>query len=156
MTEIINGKIVEGYRVASGQSTNDDRFNKFGGTIALQQPFFKNIGLDLDLFFSSEWVKGTLNISIAPHKYEIIHPDYFFENIHWTDLLPAENFYFVELGILFQNKLYKGLLYQPDPKTKSDHFQPPEIMEIIAQNIPNAVYGEDISIIIEGDKVLFY
>ena len=79
--------VVEGHGVASGKS-NDPRFP--GGTLQMQIPFFLEFGLDL-----SHYHTGTLNLSIAPHRFEIISPTHTFRLVKWHPTEPAEDFSFV-------------------------------------------------------------
>jgi hypothetical protein len=138
--KMIMTKVVPGHKIASGTSSTDLRFPQ--GTIKTQQPFFKELGLDFDKYFENGFVSGTLNLSVAPHEVIIKQPEYYFKNVKWTDLFPAENFYFSEAQI-FSNglKMHKALIYIPDPLTKPDHFQGSSIIEVIAEYVP-AQYGQ--------------
>ncbi|MEO0928977.1 MAG: hypothetical protein AAFY63_24355, partial [Cyanobacteria bacterium J06643_13] len=53
------GTVKAGHQVASGQAT-DSPYEQ--GTLEMQLPYFRALGLDLRDFFL-----GTLNVSIAPH-----------------------------------------------------------------------------------------
>lgn len=122
-----------GHRVASGKSATDRRFQ--GGTIRMQAPFFRERGLDFKSYFGGDFVYGTLNLSIAPHRFRIAKPKFFFPKIKWTEVFPPENFYLSPAEIRFQAKGYKALIYIPDPATKPDHFQDPSVIEVIAERI---------------------
>lgn len=112
----------------------------------MQQPFFKALGLDFDEYFGGDYVSGTLNLSIAPMTYDILKPEYFFKNVAWTDIFPAENFFMSAAHIHYQGQAYRALLYIPDPATKPDHFQAPSTIEAIAQTIPGIEYGHGLSL----------
>ena len=56
--QTVRARVVEGHRVASGRNGNP-RFP--GGTLRMQAPFFRELGLDL-----SAYHRGTINVSIAP------------------------------------------------------------------------------------------
>ena len=64
--QTITARVVPGHRVASGQNGNP-RFP--GGTLRMQDPYFNAMGLDLGIYH-----KGTLNVSIAPWRYEVRSP----------------------------------------------------------------------------------
>jgi len=131
-----------GHRVASGESTSDRRFP--GGTIRMQEPFFKERGLDFNAFFGGDFVYGTLNLSIAPHRFKIASPEFFFQNVKWTDVFPPENFYFSPAEVGFRKKNYKALIYIPDPATKPDHFQDPSVIEVIAERVDGLSYDDEV------------
>mgnify|MGYP004244953261 CR=1 FL=1 len=78
--------LVRGHGVASGRSTTSPYP---GGTIALQLPFFADLGLDL----LHCW-PGTLNLSVAPLELRLRDPDHRFPLVHWTDHHPPETFSF--------------------------------------------------------------
>ncbi len=139
----ISGVVVEGHHVASGPSEVYPY-----GTLARQKPFFKERGLDLDLFFM-----GTINISIAPLRFELVKPVYIFRNITWTDLHPPEDFSFSPCRVLFQANAYDGFVYYPHPETKIRHFQDPSVIEVITHWIPAIVYGSHLSLDLEAGAV---
>jgi len=151
--EQIHVKLQKGHMVASGQSITDLRFPK--GTLKLQQPFFKLHGLDFDVYFENNFVVGTLNFSVAPRIVRLKQFEYFYSNIKWTNLLPAENFFFSEAQVIYNEKFYKALLYVPDPSTKPDFFQNPSIIEVIAQKIPNIQYGDDAILMYNQEAIGF-
>ncbi|MFA4995314.1 MAG: hypothetical protein WC521_08455 [Bdellovibrionales bacterium] len=138
----IKAIVRSGHRVASGESTSDKRFP--GGTIRMQEPFFKERGLDFHAFFGGDFVYGTLNLSIAPHHFKIAKPQFFFSQIKWTDIFPPENFYLSPAEVRFRTKNYKALIYIPDPATKPDHFQAPEVIEVIAQRVEGISSGDEV------------
>jgi CTP-dependent riboflavin kinase len=134
----VKGIIKQGYGVASGKG-GDSRFPQ--GTIAMQKPFFKKLGLDLEQYFS-----GTLNISIHPHQYIIKNSKYTFRNVQWSSTEPAEDFSFFDCLILFNHNTtaINGLIYYPHPETKPEHFQSADILEIIAPPIENLKYEDEV------------
>jgi hypothetical protein len=134
---------VEGHHVASGPSQVYSY-----GTLERQKPFFKARGLDLNVFFS-----GTLNVSIAPLKFEMIKPAYSFRHIVWTDLHPPEDFSFSPCRVLYQGEGYDGFIYYPHPETKIRHFQDPSIMEVITIKIPAINYGSFLELVLEAEAI---
>ena len=129
----IEGIVESGHKVASG-TASDSPYPS--GTIAMQTPFFRALGLDL-----AGYLQGTLNISIAPKTFQLNQPEFTFRQVEWTDRHPPEDFSFSRCRILFQGTAYEGLIYYPHPETKKRNFQSPSILEVIVQPIPNIGYG---------------
>lgn len=164
----VQAVLKRGYRVASGTSVEDSRFNAEGGTIRMQTPEFKKRGLDFDSYFEGEadkaYVCGTLGLDISPCRVRIEAPEYFFSGIRWTDKFDkegcapfVENFFLSEAAVVFKGKTYKALLYIPDPGTKPGHYHPPTTIEVIAQKIPSINYGDEVTLYYNpaAIKVLF-
>lgn len=141
----IVGVVTSGYQVASGQSKNSPYPR---GTIEMQLPFFKNLGLDL-----SQYYLGTLNISISPKQFKIIHPEYTFKNVKWSPEHDPEDFSFSRCQIIFNECEYNALIYYPHPETKINHFQNPSVLEIIAVPIPDIKYGDSVSIKVNSSEI---
>ena len=138
MTIALHGTILKGHGVASGASAESPYPT---GSIAMQSPFFKALGLDL-----SGCYFGTLNVSIAPKQWKIVRPAFHFENVKWTDLHPPETFSFVPCEITHRTATVKGWLYYPHPETKAAHWQDASVMEIIAPRLDGLGYGEQIDL----------
>lgn len=130
---LVRGVIKSGYGVASGKG-KDKRYPE--GTLKQQCTHFLERGLDLSNYFM-----GTLNLDISPYSYEIKKPKYFFKNIDWSDFIPPESFYFFDVFFYYMDKTYKGLVYMPDPETKEDHTQKPNILELILPKIEGLEYS---------------
>lgn len=142
----IEGVVKKGYGVASGQA-KDPRFPN--GTIAMQKPFFQERGLDLSNYFP-----GTLNISIAPYKYEVKRAKYTFRNVKWAAAEPAEDFSFCDCQILLApEKSQPGLIYYPHPETKPEHFQTPDTLEIITYFVSELKYGDKLIIAVDSEQI---
>ena len=140
----ITGKVISGYGVASGKG-KDNRYPV--GTLKLQMPFFNERGLDLSAFFI-----GTINIDISPYQFSIKKYKYYFKEINWSIYIPPENFYFFEVQLIFKENFYEGLIYMPDPKTKSDHHQISSLFELLMPKIEGIKQGENIILKLrEGD-----
>lgn len=151
MLECIAATLVQGYQIASGRSAEDLRFPQ--GTIRLQTPFFKEKGLDFDLYFNGDYVSGTLNLSLGGKTVQVLQPEYYFTDIKWSDCFPAENFYLSKAAILFQGRKFLALIYIPDPKTKVDHFSSPSIVEVIAQTIVGIHYGDKLTLCYNAKEI---
>ena len=121
----VTGTVISGHGVASGKA-RDPRFP--GGTLAMQRPYFANLGLEL-----SDYYLATLNVSIQPLDFRITEAEWQFNQVAWHPVQPAENFSFVKIAAEssdFEGLVF-GLIYYPHPETKPDHFQPDGMMEIM-------------------------
>jgi hypothetical protein len=134
----LHGTIAQGHGVASGSSTTSPYPV---GSIKMQAPFFKALGLDL-----SGCYFGTLNVSIAPARWKIVQPAFLFENVTWTDLHPPETFSFIPCEITYRAATVQGWLYFPHPETKAAHWQDASVMEIIAPRLDGLGYGGQIDL----------
>ena len=143
---IFTGIVKKGHQVASGIA-KDSPYDR--GTIEMQLPFFQKLGLDL-----SPYYLGTLNISIAPHIFEIKQPQYTFKNVKWYPHYPAETFSFSPCQVIVKNIRYSGLIYYPHPETKIGHFQDNFILEVISLPIPNIDYGDRIKLAINRREII--
>jgi hypothetical protein len=142
----VTGLIKPGYGVASGKG-GDLRFPQ--GTIAMQKPFFQQLGLDLSPYFL-----GTINISIHPYQYAVINSRYTFRNVKWSSTEPAEDFSFFDCQIIFAHATpVQGLIYYPHPETKPEHFQTSDTLEIIAPYINDLRYGHQLILKINRKQI---
>lgn len=144
---IFRAIITKGYQVASGLSDN----NQFSaGTIELQKPIFKKLGVDLSSVYN-----GTLNALIEEiDEVKILKTDYTFEDVGWFKGF-TETFNFIKCRVWFKNHVYPGFIYQPDSETKSAHFQPKNMLEILCDYIGAIDYGDSIDIEIPDNYLLF-
>ena len=143
---ILEGIIVSGHGVASGQG-KDARYPK--GTLHLQTPYFKALGIDLSNFFP-----GTLNVHLGQKSIIIRNPKYQAIAIAWSSYIAPENFFFFDVEVEFEGHLYKGLIYMPDPATKTDHFQDASMIELLLPKIPGIKSGKSISLKVEDAQIL--
>lgn len=134
----IAATIKQGHGVASGNTDNSPYPR---GTIEMQIPFFKNLGLDLSALF-----KGTLNLNIEPHTFEMISPEFTFRKVHWTDGFPPEDFSFSSCAVLHQGWEYNGYIYYPHPETKIGHFHSSSLIEVICEPIDGIGYGDRVEL----------
>lgn len=139
----IEGVVVEGHGVASKASTHYP-----SGTIQMQLPFFKRLGLDLSSFHLA-----TLNIDVKPRTFAVIYPEITFHQIEWTDNHPPENFSFSKCIITFNNTKYDALIYYPHPETKKRHFQSQSVIEVIAPFIPDIASNNKVEISVNPEEV---
>ena len=126
--EWLIGRLCAGHGVASGIS---DESPYPEGTIRMQSPVFKTLGLDLsDCYF------GTLNVDFAPLEVSLSKPDHLFEKVHWTELHPPETFSFWSVEIKANEaEVVRGWVYYPHPETKERHWQPPTTLELLAPRL---------------------
>jgi hypothetical protein len=134
----VPGRVVRGHRVASGLAP-DSPYPR--GTIEMQLPFFRALGLDLTPYFPA-----TLNVSIAPLTFQMLAPEHTFRYVAWTDRHPPEHFSFSCCRVHFNEQCYAGWVYYPHPETKQRHFQNPSLLEILAPHISDLSYGDRLSV----------
>lgn len=144
-----SGELTRGHRVASGLS-GDARFP--GGTIAMQVPCFRELGLDLSGFHHA-----TLNVAITPLKYETRRATHTFRQVRWHPVEPAEDFSFFDAAILkpeTADHWVRAFVYRPHPETKPAHFQPPDALELLAAEwINGLVYGDRLEIRVDPEQL---
>ena len=142
---ITNGIVKPGHQVASGLAA-DSPYPR--GTIEMQMPYFRNLGLDLAAFFP-----GTLNVSVSPYTVIVKSPEYTFPNLQWSSENPPETFSFSRCRLTFNDNEYDGLVYYPHPETKIRHFQDPSILEILAPPIADICYDSAIQIAVNSAEI---
>ena len=130
----LSTRLVGGHGVASGRSP-DTPYP--AGTIAMQRPVFKQLGLDLSVCWP-----GTLNLSVAPLELRLHNPDHCFPLVEWTDRHPPETFSFWTVQIETPwNGVVQGWIYQPHPETKAQHHQPASMVEVLAPHLDGLETG---------------
>jgi len=139
----VSGIVVRGHQVAARKSEHYPQ-----GTIEMQIPFFKQLGLDLTPYY---W--ATLNVSISPHTFVMKKPRYTFQSVEWTFLHPPEHFSFSACQVTFRNTTHDGWVYYPHPETKERHFQDPSLVEIVASYIPGIEYGVCVELGLNADEI---
>ena len=139
----VAGMVMEGHRVASQKSEHYPR-----GAVEMQLPFFRELGLDLSPYFL-----GTINVSIEPHTFTMVNPQYTFHDVNWTEAHPPEHFSFSACRILFAGQEYEAWVYYPHPETKKRHFQNPSLVEVIAKYIPGIQYGDRVELELNPEEI---
>ncbi|TQV73717.1 hypothetical protein FLL45_12670 [Aliikangiella marina] len=140
----IEARLVSGYQIASGLA-DDSPYPS--GSIELQIPYFKQLGLDL-----SDYYAATLNLDISPYAFEIREPDYFFPQVKWYQGV-SENFLFVECRLIHLKKAHSGHIYYPDPKTKPAHLHSRSLIEVIAPFIPGIQVHDKMVVEVDESKL---
>ncbi len=138
-------ELIAGHQVASGKAS-DTPYP--AGSIELQLPFFKALGLDL-----SNCYLGTLNVSIKPYRFEWLKPDFQFERVQWIEGFGPETFWFAACEIEYAQQIYAGWIYYPHPSTKTQHLHSDQVLEIICQPIPNIQYGDRLKLRYHSEKI---
>ncbi|MCP4165129.1 MAG: hypothetical protein GY759_04450 [Chloroflexi bacterium] len=142
----VAGVLSSGHGHASGRNPESPYI---GGTLNLQYPIFKRLGLDL-----GECYPGTLNISITPFTYQIIEPEHEFLDIAWFPGRQAENFCFCRCLVFASGRPLGGYLYHPDPATKVTHPDNPSHLQIVSPYIPSLVIGSPVDVGFRSQDVI--
>lgn len=117
----------------------------------MQLPFFKALGLDL-----SHYHPGTLNVSIAPLGYRVVKPKLTFRNLKWHPVEPAEDFSFFDVTVHGDRAPpVGGLIYFPHPDTKPEHFQKPDVLELLLPWTDGLTYGTRIRLEVSPGQMIF-
>ena len=144
----IAARLVEGHRVASGLN-GDVRFP--GGTLRMQFPHFLALGLDLTAFHL-----GTLNVSISPLAYRVVKPRHTLTQVKWHPTEPAEDFSFFDVRVRPAGlPAITGLIYFPHPDTKPEHFQQPDVLELLLPFIKGLRYGMVLTLEVPPAQMVF-
>jgi len=141
----VEGTIIAGHGAASG-SGKDPRYPQ--GTLYLQIPYFQQIGIDLSAYYA-----GTLNVHLGDRTVRVIQPKFKAMGVAWSSHIPPENFFFFDVWATFEGHSYRGLIYMPDPSTKTDHFQDPSMVELLLPKIPGVKEGKSISLKVEDAQI---
>jgi hypothetical protein len=137
--QLVNARIVPGHRVASGSNGNP-RFP--GGTLRMQAPHFLSRGFDIARFHPA-----TLNVSIAPLRYRVGRAPLTLRHVQWHPVAPAEDFSFFDFRLRRTGaEPVAGLIYYPHPETKPEHFQQPDILELLLPFVEGLAYGIDVQL----------
>lgn len=145
--EVFKGNVTKGHRVASGLNV-DSPFLE--GTIKLQKPFFKDLGLNLTNFYD-----GTINIAFNKSSIKVVNYDHKFKQVKWIEDFPPEDFIFVKCHIIYRDKSYTSYIYQPMKQTKIGHFQKENVLEVISPFIENLQYGDDITLTVRPEYITY-
>ncbi len=141
----VSGTVVSGHKVASGQAL-DSPYPK--GTIEMQMPHFRALGVDLAPFYA-----GTLNVSIAPYRFQLV-PQQTLYQVKWSSDYAAESFSFVPLSLTWQQQFYRGLIYYPHPDTKINHFQDPAVLELLLPLVPGIADGRQVTLTAPASELI--
>lgn len=116
----------------------------------MQTPFFRALGFDLSAYHS-----GTLNVSIAPNRYRVVQAPTTFRKLKWHPAEPAEDFSFFDVQlILVGASPVVGKIYYPHPETKPEHFQQPEVLELLLPYVDGLKYGDEVLLRIPAEQIV--
>ncbi len=141
----LHGIVIAGYGIASGMAT-DSPYPK--GSIELQLPFFRRLGVDLSQFYL-----GTLNVSIAPRSVYLHKPSYTFRSVCWSPDHEPEDFSFSPCQVAHRGRWHAGFIYYPHEETKPRHHHAPSTIEIITDHLSGIEYGTAIDVLVRRDEV---
>ena len=146
MNPAVSARIVPGHQVASGQNQNP-RFP--GGTLRMQAPHFLALGFDLGAYHT-----GTINVSIAPFAYRVVKAPTTFRHVKWHPTEPAEDFSFFDVRVIPRGGApVAGKIYHPHPETKPEHFQRPDVLELLLPFLDGVSYGMELTLEIPAEQM---
>ena len=117
----------------------------------MQLPFFRERGLDLSCYHL-----GTLNVSIAPLSYRVLRSKWTFPKVKWHPTEPAEDFSFFDVVVHRDDAAHvSGLIYFPHPDTKPEHFQSPDVLELLLPWTEGLGYGTKITLNVPAEQMAF-
>ena len=132
------GIVAQGHRVASG-ACGDPRFPH--GTIAPQLPFFTAHLPDLEVYLGGPAHPATINLRFPGCAVTIRSPEHRLEHVAWTTSFAPESFYLSACELRIADAAYPAFLYIPDPRTKPDHQQAADVVELLCRFVPGLRYG---------------
>ena len=97
---------------------------------------------------------GTLNVSIAPLRYRVVKPRHTFAKVKWHPTEPAEDFSFFNVRLMLPDNPVTGYIYFPHPDTKPEHFQHPDVLELLLPFVENLRYGMTLSLEIPATQMV--
>jgi|SRR3989338_4309583 len=141
----VPGVVTPGYQNASGRNPHTQA--RYGaGTLELQFPIFKQMGLDLSACFA-----GTLNVRIVG-TFRLLGRERVFRNVRWFETREPETFYFSACRLYFRGKVHAAWVYYPVKKPGVKNLGP-STFEIVAEFIPGISYGDVVEIEVNLDEV---
>lgn len=142
------GRLVAGHGVASGRSAASPYP---AGTIALQTPHFRALGIDLTPF-----QPATLNLDFAPGEWRLRDPDHHVPLLRWTDRHPPETFSFWHCRLqrldVAGAPTLPALIYYPHPETKRAHHQRPSLLELLAPPLGPLELGTAFQLLVDPQR----
>ena len=116
----------------------------------MQAPHFLDLGSDLHRFHP-----GTVNVSIAPASYRVVKAPVTFRQVKWHPTEPAEDFSFFDVRLTRHGQdAIEGAIYYPHPDTKPEHFQQPDILELLLPFIEGIHLDEEVTLEISREQML--
>lgn len=145
LDRVVAGVVASGHGHASGYNPAS---RYLGGTIQLQYPHFLALGLDLGRCYP-----GTINVSIAPHRYHILQPAFVFCDVRWFADRQPENFAFCRCRLLAETGTADGFIYHPDPATKTHHHDNPSHLQILSPFVPGLALASPVRALVSSKEI---
>ena len=150
------GVVTAGFQFASGEAVGRPaRPSPFSsGTIELQQPHFKALGLDLDSAVPNLF-RGTVNVALDREL--VLHaPDLSLPLVDWTEgeaaRIAPESFSFVRCCLAVDGRYHVGMIYYPHPETKPAlNAHRYDVLEILSEWIDDLAPGRAVAVICRAD-----
>lgn len=137
------GIVVRGHRVASGEGGDPDFPH---GTIRPQLGAFRAAIPDFEAYLGGLPFAGTINVQIeGAAALTAGEPDFRIGPVRWTDRFQAEIFLLSRAILKIGDTAHPAFLYIPDPATKPRHFQPTNVVELLATHLPALKYGDPVT-----------
>jgi hypothetical protein len=147
MIEEFKGIIQEGLKIASGQTTTDERF-KDQGTLERQLPYF----VDAEVKDIEDMFLGTINLKLD-QSIEIRRPTYIIPDVYWYDDI-CETFSFLNCTLIHNMKEYHAYIFRPSMSIHSNHKE--DILDIITYKIDDLKVGDEASVIVASKCIKVY
>ena len=147
----LSGVVARGHRVASGLC-GDVRFP--AGTIAPQLPFFRSAIADFEGWLGGEAWPATINVALTGLSASPGIADIAVGPVHWTEHFPPERFLMSRCRLVHHQVEHRVWLYIPDPATKPDHFQPSNLVEVLAQRLAGLAYDDPADVMVPSQALV--
>lgn len=130
--------MVRGYRLASGLG----RAARFPhGTLAPQLPLFRAAIPGFDGLFDGPVHRGTLNLAFPGRRVLVRAPALVVPAVRWSRRHHPETFLLDPCAIRVRGRTHRGLLYIPDPATKTRGIPTDRVVEVLTVRLPRLRYG---------------
>jgi hypothetical protein len=134
----LDGIVVRGHGIASGSTCDGP------GTLAQQSEYLSK-HIDLQKFWH-----GTINVSVSPRAVVWKSKTPTLSRVRWSDHQPPEDFCLAPCEIEVLGTRYSAYVYYPHPRTKTQNFQSPSIIEIIAPRLDALSYGSAVTVYLDN------
>lgn len=117
----------------------------------MQASFFREAGLDLSCYFG-----GTINVRIAPCTYQVVRAPLTLWQVKWHPVEPAEDFSFFDVRVRQPEggAPVDGKIYYPHPDTKPEHFQSPDVLELLLPYLKGIAAGSELILEMDPAQIL--
>ena len=113
----------------------------------------KIVGFDGQLEARQAVKAGKLYATVM--QYQVRSPRVTLTTVKWHPTEPAEDFSFFDVRLFPENGLsVDGLIYYPHPETKPEHFQQPDVLELLFPYVRGISYATDLQLAVPSDQML--